>query len=669
MKLSCCMIVRDEEQQLRRCLDSLAGLVDELIVVDTGSVDRTRELAAGYGAQVIDHPWDGSFSSARNHSLDAATGDWILILDADERLARPEAIRQAVDGAGDIEAFCLPLVNFVGERANEEAVTSPAVRLFRRRPEYRYERALHEQIMFAIYARDPEATVAWLDAPIEHFGYLNQLVADRDKIARNLALAEQEVERYPKDAFSWYNLGQEYFRLAQWDQAVAAYQQGFPYLESLAAGYAPALVKHLVVSLLNLGRSAEAFGVASEAKAAYDRYTDLWVLCGIALMQQNDYVAAAEQFRTAYELGEAGGAFYVTDEGAGSYKAAWWLGECLVKLGRLAEAKWWFAESLTALARAGRYLPVPLGGLLRICRLERVPDERLLAHLAECVDLADPRWCEVLAVELFRAELPNLAFRLLGERTDLSAATWLTVGNAHLRAGRYDAARIAWRAVPAGDRLRPEADWQMVLTEALAGDATACAAAFDQAAAQGECELTDLYRALLAAWSGAPEVLPEMGSMPALQAHLAAVLALFLQREAYELFERTVPALGWVGTPARTQAALLGRLYSEAGLADMAIEALLLAYQAGDDSDETLRLLGLQCLRVHRYAEAEEILGVVVARQRRQGDAQVVGNAALLGYLAALSAQGKDSEAEPLWQQLTSSPGMPLEPRDTVLVT
>src|SRR4029077_17309854 len=87
LTLSLCMIVKDEEAMLPRCLTAVAEPVDELIVVDTGSTDRTVEIAESFGARVLHHAWTGDFSAARNVGLDAATGDWLLYLDADEVLA------------------------------------------------------------------------------------------------------------------------------------------------------------------------------------------------------------------------------------------------------------------------------------------------------------------------------------------------------------------------------------------------------------------------------------------------------------------------------------------------------------------------------------------------------------------------------------------------------
>src|SRR3989304_7047785 len=88
--LSLCMIVKNEEQFLGQCLDSVQDIVDEMIIVDTGSTDSTVEIARRYGAQIFHHPWQGSFSEARNYGLQYATGDWILQMDADEELEKAD---------------------------------------------------------------------------------------------------------------------------------------------------------------------------------------------------------------------------------------------------------------------------------------------------------------------------------------------------------------------------------------------------------------------------------------------------------------------------------------------------------------------------------------------------------------------------------------------------
>ncbi|RKX21112.1 MAG: glycosyltransferase, partial [Candidatus Zixiibacteriota bacterium] len=86
MTISACMIVKNEEELLPGCLDSIRDLVDEIIIVDTGSDDKTMEIARSYGAKIFEQPWEGNFSKHRNYSMEQATSDWILIIDADEKL-------------------------------------------------------------------------------------------------------------------------------------------------------------------------------------------------------------------------------------------------------------------------------------------------------------------------------------------------------------------------------------------------------------------------------------------------------------------------------------------------------------------------------------------------------------------------------------------------------
>src|SRR6202042_930105 len=116
LTLSLCMIVRDEEQMLPRCLAAVASAVDEIVIVDTGSTDATVEIARSFGAKVIEFPWTGSFSEARNVSFEAATGDWVMYLDADEVLVT-EDIEQlrSLTGRTWREAFYLVETSYTGE--------------------------------------------------------------------------------------------------------------------------------------------------------------------------------------------------------------------------------------------------------------------------------------------------------------------------------------------------------------------------------------------------------------------------------------------------------------------------------------------------------------------------------------------------------------------------
>ena len=151
--LSVCMIVRDEEAFIEDCLVSVRGLADEIVVVDTGSRDRTVDIARSHGASVHSFKWNGSFADARNHALEHATCDWVLCLDADERLdvnSKP-IIEHAITDGG-IDAYDLTICSYLTDGPSPEVEISTRCGLFRRRPEYRFAGRVHEQIGRAVVA-------------------------------------------------------------------------------------------------------------------------------------------------------------------------------------------------------------------------------------------------------------------------------------------------------------------------------------------------------------------------------------------------------------------------------------------------------------------------------------------------------------------------------------
>ncbi len=190
LTLGLCMIVKDEEQMLGRCLAAVAPAVDEIVIVDTGSTDRTIEIAKSYGAKVIERPWTGSFSDARNASFDAATTDWIVYLDADEVLVADDVERlKSLTGRVWREAFYLALTSFTGETDDGGAVTNNVLRVFRNRPGYRFEGRLHEQIGHHLptYAA---GRIEQTSVRVDHFGYLGAVRDAKEKSRRNLELLE-----------------------------------------------------------------------------------------------------------------------------------------------------------------------------------------------------------------------------------------------------------------------------------------------------------------------------------------------------------------------------------------------------------------------------------------------------------------------------------------------
>jgi len=201
------MIVRDEERDLPRCLASLGDLADELVIVDTGSTDRTRELAPH--ATWIEISWPRDFAAARNVGLAAATGDWILVLDADEELSREIRIGLRAELAQADELGLAGVSLLQRNLSPPGEVTTyqdlPIVRLFRRAPEIRYSGRIHEQVTPSIVAAG--GALGASDLHFLHHGYARATAQGTDRARRNLALLVDATREAPGDAYLLYQLG------------------------------------------------------------------------------------------------------------------------------------------------------------------------------------------------------------------------------------------------------------------------------------------------------------------------------------------------------------------------------------------------------------------------------------------------------------------------------
>ncbi|HEY5234454.1 MAG TPA: glycosyltransferase [Verrucomicrobiae bacterium] len=232
--LSVCLIVKNEEKFLAQCLKSIRAVARQIIVVDTGSTDRTVEIAKEFGAEIYSFTWCDDFSAARNAALEHATGDWILMLDADEELseAEHEKLRADMKKTGVI-AHRLPLVN----RGNEAEGPSFVPRLFRNAPGVYYFGRIHEQVFPSLLSLGKPwgLHVGFGTAQLLHHGYTKEMVRDRNKIARNLNLLRQAVEENPADANLMMNFGLELVRSDDLAGGVVKYRQAFELMSAQSA--------------------------------------------------------------------------------------------------------------------------------------------------------------------------------------------------------------------------------------------------------------------------------------------------------------------------------------------------------------------------------------------------------------------------------------------------
>src|SRR3954454_18542011 len=321
--LSLCMIVRDEEEMLPRTLAAVRDAVDEIIVVDTGSTDRTIEIAESFGAKVIEREWTGSFADARNVSFDAATSDWLMFLDADEVLVSDDAQRlREVLGRTWREAFYLVETNFTGELDDGTAVTHNALRVFRNRPEYRFEGRIHEQIAHKLPTGQPER-IEITDVRVEHYGYLGVVRDAKDKSRRNIELLErQRDEGGEETGFLHFNLGSEYAAIGEDRNARASFERAWELMRGrpdLAAyGYVPSLVARLVRARRMTGGLDAAIELADEGLQLLPGFTDLVFEQAEAARAAGRTDAAAALFERCLAMGDAPSKYSAT-AGRGSY--------------------------------------------------------------------------------------------------------------------------------------------------------------------------------------------------------------------------------------------------------------------------------------------------------------------------------------------------------------
>jgi len=215
------IIVRNEAQHLRRCLASVRELCEQIVVVDTGSTDDTVAVAESFGATVLYREWDGNFSAARNLGLDAIDAEWILYIDADEEVQRPDlvAVRAALRGADGVVGFMVKFASHVGWTPYWEH------RVWRHRPDIRFRGKIHETTVPDLrrIVREEDMRFERIDLFLQHYGYEGD---QRAKHERNLPMLLVQVQQSPRRVYLWNHLGRVYDGLGRREEAVAAWEQG-----------------------------------------------------------------------------------------------------------------------------------------------------------------------------------------------------------------------------------------------------------------------------------------------------------------------------------------------------------------------------------------------------------------------------------------------------------
>lgn len=338
MLLSAAIIARDEAVHLPACLASISGVVDETVVVDTGSTDATVEVARAAGAMVASRPWDGSFATARNAALDLAKGTWVLYIDADERLSDADGLREVLEN-------CEAVAGRLRFRPGRCFTAYREYRLFRNRLDIRFRGVIHETILPDIDRLVQGRGAAVIDVPgqIDHLGYEGDQLA---KHRRNLPLLRRQIENDPERIYLWFHLGVVHDGLGDPAAAEAAWEYGVAAARRQSSTPLAVLV-YAKLALLRLSRGQDAGDLATELSERYpDDPMSTWVAAHQAILcgRWADAIPLLESLMAIDEAAMIHTVLAYDRRLFGEF-AAHWLGLCWFHLGNDREAERWFGSA------------------------------------------------------------------------------------------------------------------------------------------------------------------------------------------------------------------------------------------------------------------------------------------------------------------------------------
>ena len=342
--LSLCMITKDEQEFLPNCLRSVKGLVDEIIVVDTGSKDNTIEIAKQFGAKVVKYKWSNDFSNARNFSLKHATKDWIIVLDADEIISKEDhsKIKDFIS-AEKHDAFFMIQRNYTNATTTPDFVVNdnkyeegkefagwfanPVVRLFRNKEDIFFEAKVHESVEPCLLRGS--YSIGSLQVPIHHFFYKKGSEVMREKFESYLKLGKEQIKLTPGDPKPYYEAGVIHMQVGNTKKAVECFEK----VLSLDSNYRRVYL-NLGVLYMRKNQDEEAMKVFKDGLKVNAKDGDILVNMGVVYLKKRDYEEAIESFRKAIEIKPRNPQAYNN------------LGAAYLRLKRLAEAKSAFEKAV-----------------------------------------------------------------------------------------------------------------------------------------------------------------------------------------------------------------------------------------------------------------------------------------------------------------------------------
>ena len=346
MRVSATLIVRDESAFIDGCLASLVGFVDEIVLVDTGSRDDTVQKARHFPIKLHSFPWRGDFSAARNYAITRASGEWILYIDADERLEVPDRdVWNGVRADTTKAAWKLRFYPRVGWTPYAE------LRLFRNDPRIRFRGVIHERVYDGVedVCHSDGREIGSCEIALRHFGYEND---QRPKLSRNIPMLRAYVSHDPERVFCWWHLGDTLQLSGDEEGAAEAWRKGIEVAQSQACQPYPISngLPYLSLILMQHSHGIPIDGLLHEALKLFPQQLFLqWLSCKLALERGDGEKVRAQLERLAAIEADS---FFDPEV---SYKKTLFshacresLALCHFRAGRFEEAAYWFRQAAPA---------------------------------------------------------------------------------------------------------------------------------------------------------------------------------------------------------------------------------------------------------------------------------------------------------------------------------
>jgi len=323
--LSLCMIVKNEEENLKSCLSQLVNFVDEIIIADTGSSDNTKTIASEFTDKIYDFKWCSDFSKARNFSISKASNDWILVLDADEFIVdfnRDNLNKFINDFSSKNKVGRIQRINIMDDSNDNKKYIERVNRLFNRKY-FHYEGIIHEQI---VALNNKTYKTENVDIIADHVGYTKEVLNRTDKIKRNIELLDAAVKNNSEDPYLYFQLGKSYYMLKEYKTSALYFEKALTFELDFRLEYVEDLVETYGYSLINNGRYSDAL-ILENCLQVYSGLPDFHFLMGLIYMNNAIFEKAVESFLECTKFP------YAKVEGTNTYNAYYNIGVIYEVLG------------------------------------------------------------------------------------------------------------------------------------------------------------------------------------------------------------------------------------------------------------------------------------------------------------------------------------------------